>query len=222
MKKKLIFLLLLTLLCFVVIAYCYVFATIESNKKYYFPQIKIYLKVYKPPFSKYGYVIFSKDSVLLFSGSIDFAKISKSETSWVSFIFNPFESNKIYVIDRWNNAQINQVNFSIEKISREDTTFFEQEFVAGANTHILKPPYFEISVEGFLQSVFYTDCGIEEYPIKAKPINYFSTDYLPLFCFFLITSIYNWRAGKLPSTQNAQHYGFGRGEKRLMINSLVK
>ncbi|GAB6013484.1 hypothetical protein [Viscerimonas tarda] len=172
MKKKLIIvLLLLPLLCFVVfIAYCYVSAVIESNKKYYFPQIETYLKVYKPPFNKYGYVIFSNDSLLSFSESTDFVKISKSETSWVSFIFSPLENNKIYIVDRWNNAQINQVNFIVEKIGIQDTIFFEQEFIAGASTYILKPQYFEISVEGFLQSVFYTDYNIGEYPIKAKPI----------------------------------------------------
>jgi hypothetical protein len=172
MKKKIIIILfLLPLLCFVVfIAYCYVSAVIESNKKYYFPQIETYLKVYKPPFSKYGYAVFSKDSMLSFSENIDFVKIYKSETSSVSFIFNPLESNKIYVVDRWNNAQINQVNFSIEKINRTDTTFFEQESIAGVNTHILKSLYFEIFVEGFLQSVFYTDYDIGECLIEAKPI----------------------------------------------------
>ena len=172
MTKKLIFILLLfPLFCFLVfIVYCYISALIESNKKYYFPQIETYMKVYKPPFNKYGYVLFSKDSMLSFSESIDFAKISKSETSWVSFIFTPLGKNKIYVVDRWNNTQINQVDFIIEKISREDTIFFEQEFIAGVNAYILKPPYFEISVEGFLQSIYYTDYNIEKCPIKAEPI----------------------------------------------------
>jgi hypothetical protein len=34
----------------------------------------------------------------------------------------------------------------------------------------LKPTYFEITIEGFLQSVFYNN-GVEEYLTKAKPIN---------------------------------------------------
>jgi hypothetical protein len=172
MKKKIILFFFLLPLCFVVlIAYCYVSAVIESNKQYYFPQIETYLKVHKPPFSKYGYVMFSKDSVFTFSEGIDFVKVYKSETSNVSYIFNPSDSNKIFVVDRWNNAQINQVNFIIDKISREDTTFFEQEIVAGTNAYMLKPPYVEIVIEGFLQSVFYTDYdSIEEYPIKVEPI----------------------------------------------------
>lgn len=170
-KKRITFFLLLPLICFTVfIAYLFVSALIETNKTYYFPQIKTYLKVYKPPFNKYGYVLFSKDSMFSFSKNIDFVKISKSETSWINFVFNPLKKNKIYVVDRWNNTQINQVNFNIEKISRTDTLFFEKEIVAGANTYILKPMYFEISVEGFLQSLFYTNRNIEECPIRAKPI----------------------------------------------------
>ncbi|MDR2684254.1 MAG: hypothetical protein LBB53_02585 [Prevotellaceae bacterium] len=171
--KKLIFFLLLPLLVIAVfIVYIYVSAVIENNKTYYFPQIETYLKVYKPPFNKYGYVIFSKDSVFTFSDNIDFVKIYKSETSSVNFIFKPAENNKFFIVDKWNNAQINQVNFVMEKINREDTTFFEQEVVAGIGyTRALKPIYFEIFIEGFLQSVFYSDCnGIEEDLIKAEPI----------------------------------------------------
>ena len=89
----------------------------------------------------------------------------------VNFIFNPAENNKFYVVDRWNNAQINQANFTVEKISREDTTFFKQEVIAGICTQILKPNYFEISVDGFLQLVFHTNCSeSEDYPVKAEPI----------------------------------------------------
>ncbi|MDR1181412.1 MAG: hypothetical protein LBL13_05505 [Bacteroidales bacterium] len=170
--KKFVFILLLPLLLVAAfVVYCYVSATIENDKTYYFPQIETYLKIYKPPLNKYGYVIFSKDSIFSFSKNIDFVKIYKSETSWVNFIFNPAENNKFYIVDRWNNVQINQINFAVKKINREDTTFYEQEVIVGVCTQILKPTYFEISIEGFLQSVFYTDCnGIEEYPIKAEPI----------------------------------------------------
>lgn len=172
MKKKIIlFFLLFPLICIIVfIAYCYVSAIIERNKKYYFPQIETYLRVYNPPFNKYGYVIFSKDSLLPLSESVDYVKVFKSETSQISFIFNSSENNKIYIVDRWNNTEINQADFIIEKIDRTDTTFFEQESIAGMNTHILKPLYFEIFVEGFLQSVFFIDYDIGECPIKAEPI----------------------------------------------------
>jgi len=171
MKKFIFFLLFPLLVVAVFVTYRYVSLSVENNKTYYFPQIATYLKVYKPPFNKYGYVIFSKDSIFSFSKNIDFVKIYKSETSSISFIFNPTEHNKFYIVDRWNNVQTNQVNFAMEKINIEDTTVFEQEVVAGVCTSVLKPNYFEISVEGFLQSVFYTDYGcIKEYPIKAKPI----------------------------------------------------
>lgn len=173
MKKKVIlfFLLLPLLVAAAFVAYCYVFETIENDKKYYFPQIETYLKMYKPPFNKYGYVFFCRDSIFSFSEKMDFVKIYKSGTSSVSFIFNPLENNKIFIVDRWNNIQINQVNFIIEKINWEDTTFFEQEIVAGVNTYILKSSYFEVFIEGHLQSVFFTDYDIGEYPIKAEPIN---------------------------------------------------
>jgi hypothetical protein len=172
--KKLIFFLLFSLLVVAVfVTYSYVSAIKEKDKTYYFPQIETYLKIYKPPFGKYGYVIFRKDSTFTFLENVDFVKVYKSETSSVSFIFNPAENSKFYIVDRWNNAQINQVNFAVEKIDREDTTFFEQEVIAGVCCiQILKPTYFEIFVEGFLQSVFYTDCNdIERYQ-KAEPIKW--------------------------------------------------
>lgn len=170
--RKIIFFLLLPLLVVAVFVICINFSAIkEKDKTYYFPQIETYLKIHKPLFNKYGYIIFSKDSIFTFSEKIDFVKIYKSETNSVSFIFNPTEHNKIYIIDRWNNVQINQVNFSLEKINKEDTTFFKQEIICGISVQILKPDYLEISVEGFLQSLFYTNYkGIEKYPIKAIPI----------------------------------------------------
>jgi len=154
----------------VFIVYIYVSASFEKDKTYFFPQIEKYLKVYKPPFSKYGYVIFSKDTVFSFSENIDFVKVYKSELSSVSFIFNPLENNNIYVLDRWNNIEINQSNFIIKKINRTDTIFFEQESIGGADTQILKPKYFEIFIEDYLKSLFYIDYDIRETPIKAEPI----------------------------------------------------
>jgi hypothetical protein len=170
MKKLIFFLLLPLLVVAVFVVYLYVSANNVKDKTYYFPQIETYMKVHKPSFNKYGYVLFSKDSMFSFSESIDFVQVYKSETSSVSFIFNPAESNKFYIIDRWNNAQINQVNFVMEKISREDTTFFEQETIANVCCRqVLKPHYFEISVEGFLQTVFLTSDSTE-YTKEISPI----------------------------------------------------
>jgi hypothetical protein len=156
--KKIVFILLLPLLIIAAfILYYYTSAVVESDKKYYFPQIETYMKVYKPPFNKYGYVIFSKDSVFFFFFYIDFVRIYKSETSTVSFIINPLENNKIFIVDRWNNAQINQVNFVMEKINKEDTTFFKEYIVpetAGTRAYKVKPPYIYIFIEGYLQSIF--------------------------------------------------------------------
>lgn len=117
----------------VFIGYLYVSALSEKEKTYYFPQIDIYMTVYKPIFRDYGYVIFSNDSIVSFSEDKDFIRIYKSEVSQIDFVFNPSDSKKIYVVDRWNNAKINEVNFDIMKIKREDTAFLSkrksQDFV---------------------------------------------------------------------------------------------
>lgn len=170
MKKTIFFLLFSLIAVTLFIVYTYVSTSFDKYKTYYFPQIETYMKVYKPLFNNYGYIVFSKDSVFSFSENSDFVKVYKSETSSVDFIFNPLENKKIYVVDRWNNIQINQSDFIIEKINRTDTTFFEQESIAGANTQILKPKYFEVFIEGYLQSVFYVDYNISESPIRAKSI----------------------------------------------------
>ncbi|MGI6078015.1 MAG: hypothetical protein ACOXZH_09920 [Bacteroidales bacterium] len=170
MKKFIFFSLFLLLAVTLFFVYTYASTNFEKYKTYYFPQIETYMKVYKPLFNNYGYIVFSKDSVFSFSENSDFVRIYKSETSSVDFIFNPLENKKIYVIDRWNNTKINQSDFIIEKINRTDTTFFKQESIAGANTPILKPKYFEVFIEDYLQSVFYVDYNISESPIRAKSI----------------------------------------------------
>ena len=164
-------LLFLLFVIMVFIGYLYISAHSEEERTYYFPQIDVYMKVYKPIFRDYGYVTFCKDSIFSFSENSDFIRIYKSEISTVNFIFNPMDNKNIYVIDRWNNTKINQVNFDIKKIDKKDTTFFEQEFIAGIKTQILKSQYFEIFIEGYLQSVFYVDYNISESPLRANPIS---------------------------------------------------
>ena len=159
------------LLILSVVLYCSVDAYKNRYKTYYFPQIETYMKVYKPIVKRYGYAIFSKDSVFSFSENRDYVRIYKSEISAVDFIFNPLDNKNIYVVDRWNNAKINQVNFDIKKVNREDTVFFEQESIAGLKTQTLKQMYFNIFIEGYLQSVFYLDYKISESPIKALPLS---------------------------------------------------
>lgn len=172
-KKKILLLFLLSPLLFVAVfvVYLYVSAIVDNNKTYYFPKIETYIKIYKPPHNKYGYVLISKDSVFSFSENIDYVRIYKAETSGISFIVDPFENNNIYIVDRWNNAQINQVNFGIEKIDRGDTTFFDEGTISGVNTYILKSPYFEFYIEGYLHTVWFLDYNIDENLIKAEPIN---------------------------------------------------
>lgn len=90
--------------------------------------------------------------------------------SLLHFIFNPSDNKVIYVVDRWNNAKINQSNFMIEKISQTDTVFYEQESIGGTSIQVLKSKYFEVFIEGGLQSVYYVDYDVCESPIRARPI----------------------------------------------------
>ena len=172
-KKKILLLFLLSPLLFVAVfsLYIYVLAVMDNNRTYYFPKIETYIKIYIPPYNKYGYVILSKDSVFSFSENIDYVRIYKAETSDISFIVDPLENNKICIVDWSNNAQINQVNFDIKKINRGDTTFFDEGTISGVNTYILKPHYFEFYIEGFLHTVWFLDKNIDENLIKAEPIN---------------------------------------------------
>ncbi len=170
MQRLKYILLFLLFVVMVFIGYLYISAHSEKERTYYFPQIDVYMKVYKPIFRDYGYVIFSNDSVFSFSEDKDFIRIYKSEVGQIDFVINPLNGKKIYVVDRWNNAKINQVNFDIRKINREDTTFFEQEDIVGFQAQRLKSQYFEIFIEDYLQSVFYVDYNISESPIKAEYI----------------------------------------------------
>ncbi len=171
MRKLLLFLIPFLLLFVAMdVLHSIFFAYKDKYKTYYFPQIETYMKVYMP-FGDYGYVIFSKDSVFSFSENSDFVRIYKSETNTATFIFNPLENRKIYVVDdEWGNIKTNQSEFVIEKINRTDTTFFEHAIIAGCKTQITKPQYFTIFTLGYLQPIYYIDYNISESPIRAKPI----------------------------------------------------
>lgn len=169
--KRLILLLLLPLIVIAgFLAYIYVSAIVEQDKTYYFPQIETYVIIHKPPFSKYGYVFFSRDSVFSSSKNIDYVSIYKSDANSISFVFNPLDINKVYIAEFGNNTRIHQFSFDMEKINManmEDTTFYKRGVVAGAQAYILQPGFFTIHVSGYLESVYY---GTEEGLIKAEPI----------------------------------------------------
>lgn len=124
------------------------------DKVYYLPQIETYIRVYRPSLCKYGYVFLSKDSISLYTGEADFLKIYKSEVNSIRLVFNPLENNNFYIVDRWNNAHINQVNFNIKKIDREDTAFFRIGLVENRyRVPILKPAYVKISIDDYLREI---------------------------------------------------------------------
>ena len=66
MKKFIFFSLFLLLAVTLFFVYTYASTNFEKYKTYYFPQIETYMKVYKPLFNNYGYIVFSKDSVFSF------------------------------------------------------------------------------------------------------------------------------------------------------------
>ena len=173
MKKKTLLLFLLSPLIFLAVFAIYIFVSgvMDNNKTYYFPQIETYIKLYKPPFNKYGYILLSKDSAFSFSKNIDYVRIYRAETTGISFIVDPLENYNLYIVDRWNDAQINQVQFGIEKINRDDINFFDKGSISGVNTYILKSHFFEFFVEGYLNTVWFLDYDIDENLIKAEPIN---------------------------------------------------
>jgi hypothetical protein len=151
---------------------CYQLIVFDSEKKegelYYFPQIDTYLKIDRCFGEKYGYIFFSKDST--FSDTMDYIKKRKTQTTDIKFMFNPLENNKIFLYDHWNSVvEINQVNFIMEKIKNDDTTFFEPRIVNGAKTHIVKPSYFRIVISHNLDAVLFADYE-EEYLKWAEQI----------------------------------------------------
>lgn len=177
MKRKIsLFLLLWPLICFIVlIVYIYISGVINQDKTFYIPQIEAYVRVYSPPFNEYGYVYLSKDSVFSMSDHVDFLKVQKSDIGDTYLLFNPVERNKFYIHDGRmipsnNNPQINNFQFAFERISLNDTAFYEPEKTEhSCDRHNLKSPYFYIRIDGFLNKVFWGDHNsgyIELDPIK--------------------------------------------------------
>lgn len=141
-----------------------------SKKLYYIPQFEMYLKIIKPPLDKYGYVVFGKDSVLSLSEQMDYIKIHKSETANIIIIMNPQNKNVLYVDDRFNFSTFNPVKYSINRINFRDSTFFSIGSVAGASTYVLKKPYVDISIDGYLESIYQTSYN-GEYSGELEPIS---------------------------------------------------
>nr|WP_320058448.1 hypothetical protein [uncultured Bacteroides sp.] len=140
-----------------------------TEKLYYIPQVGMYLKIIKPPLSRYGYALFNKDSIFSLSEKSDYIKVYKSETASFNIIINPNIENKLYFDDRFNFSVPHPVKYNICKINFRDTTFFEMHNVAGTRTCLLKHPYIAITVDGYLESV-YTTNSYEEYLNKIEPM----------------------------------------------------
>ncbi|MDD7303785.1 MAG: hypothetical protein SPF56_08930 [Bacteroidaceae bacterium] len=169
MKRNFFIVLFLLAVMSVMVCLC-ISRSYQKETTFYFPQIRAYMKVYKPLLDEYGYIGFSRDGVFPFSENSDFVRVYKSDISLLHFIFNPSDNKVIYVVDRWNNAKINQSNFMIEKISQTDTVFYEQSSIGGVSIQVLKSQSFEVFIEGDLQTVYYVDYSVCESPIRARPI----------------------------------------------------
>lgn len=140
-----------------------------TEKLYYIPQAGMYLKIIRPPLSRYGYALFNKNSIFSLSEKSDYIKVYKSETANFNIIINPNIKNKLYLDDRFNFSTPHPVKYNIYKINFRDTTFFEAHNVASTCTYFLKHPYIAITVDGYLESV-YTTNSHEEYPNKIEPM----------------------------------------------------
>lgn len=163
------------MLIMVFLLYVYILGVINQDKTFYISQIETYVRVYNPPFNEYGYVYLSKDSVFSMSDHVDFLKVRKSDVGDIYLLFNPVERNKFYIRDfrmtpSNQDPQINDFYFTFERISLNDTTFYELENTEhrGYKYH-LKSPYSCIWIDGFLNKVFSGDhnsCYREINPIK--------------------------------------------------------
>ena len=166
-------------LVFIVTSSLLVFHFFNNDKvrSYYFPKIEVYMTIYSPFLKDYGFVYFSRDRISSssFPKNIDYIKIHKDGISSIIIAFNIYEKTKFYIEDRWNNTTLHPSLFNMQIIDRKDTLFFESKTVPVNGTVIdsktLRPHFFGIYIENYLQSVSYTGydiCG-NSIIIEAKP-----------------------------------------------------
>lgn len=146
----------------------YPFRTIE--KLYYIPQAEMYLKTVKPPFDKYGYVLLSKSSIISLDDNTDCIRIYKSETSNVSILMDPNNKDKVFLTEWFNSSIYKAVSYNIERITFNDTTFFQADIFGGTHSYLLKYPYIDITIDGYLEYVYVTDYN-NEYSHKIEPVS---------------------------------------------------
>ena len=130
----------------------------------------MYLKTIKPPFDKYGYILLSNDSIISLEDNIDCIRIHKSETSNISIIINPNNNNKIFLTEWFNSSIYKAVRYNIDRITFNDTTFFKACISRGTHSYLLKYPYIDITIDGYLKYVFVTDYN-NKYSYKIEPLS---------------------------------------------------
>ncbi len=148
----------LTVLGVIGIAFIYVLIApfMEEDKQYYVAEAEMYIKLVRPPMDKYGYVLFSKDSIFSLSDKVDYLKVHKSDVSSFGLLMNPNQLNEIIVVDQrgWSVVFINQVKYKIIRRSHEDTLLFEKKEIGGADAHVAKYPNTSITIDGYLRTVY--------------------------------------------------------------------
>ncbi len=152
------------------ILYVYISAFFIQEQAYYYTPLELYIKVYKPPFDNYGYVMLSKDSVPSFSEDVDYLKIRRTAIVNVKLVFNPTENNKIYIADRWDDIYINPVKFIMERVTWNDTIIYGTTTIPNSYSFsYLKPHYNEIAIDYYLNSITYRTYTSPGY-IQLEPI----------------------------------------------------
>ena len=139
-----------------------------KERIYHIPQVNMYLKIIKPPMVKYGYVLFSQDSIFSSLDKMDYLKIQKLDITQTIIIINPNIKDELYIDDRFHCLDIHQINYKICRIGFRDTAFFLVNHADVPYDYQLKYPYMNITIGAYLDFVSIANYG-EKYLRDIMP-----------------------------------------------------
>lgn len=178
---------------FAAIAICVSYYKIKRHleiKQFYFPEIELYMTLYKPFGDDNIYAIFSEDGSYGLTENNDYVRYPRTPVNAPAFYFKQGESTKIYCEDFWNHLEIHPSKFTIERIAQKDTSaLFRDCYRIMMPNHnkrtvrVLRPEYCAINVGvfgtyvhfydfNFDYDTFYDDYrdGIRPMYIEVKPL----------------------------------------------------
>ncbi len=142
--------------------YLFVGALMNRVKVYYFPQVDIYIKIYKPIFNDYGYVYFSEDAE--FSPLCEYyLKVLRYDANWVSIHFDAVDGHKLYITER-EDLEV----FHLDDITADCNSSDIGVFKSAKEFNNVDISSFYINIEGFLNYVYIND--VKAHLIRVDPI----------------------------------------------------